>query len=305
MGLVGASGSGKSTLLNLLAGLADADTGAVWLDGERVQGPSEVLVAGHPRIRLVHQEYQLMPNISVRENISYALRFFDKTYRDFRVDQLLRLSRLMPVQYHTPKQLSGGEKQRVAIARVVAEKPTDGRTTVLLLDEPFSHLDLPNRLIAQRMLLDLVHHDRVACLFVTHDATDALALAHTLGIMQQGRLVQLGPPQTVYQQPLTGYVAQLTGPANLLRASHLPLLGLATTQPDHARCCLRPEHIRLTDTGIAATVRTVFFKGSFSEVEVAVTPQVRVRVLTHRHDLQPGQPIHIQADEAALWWLKA
>ena len=118
---------------------------------KRVPGPAEVLVPGHDDIRLVHQEYQLMPNVSVRENISYALRFFEKSYRDFRVDELLKLCRLTEVQDRIPRQVSGGEKQRTAIARAIADKPA-----VLLLDEPFSHLDLPNRLIVRDLLFDMV-----------------------------------------------------------------------------------------------------------------------------------------------------
>ena len=182
MALVGASGSGKSTLLSLLAGLTDADAGAVLLDGQRVPGPRDVLVAGHPRIKLVHQQYQLQPNVSVAANIAYGLRFYEKDYRDFRVDELLTLCRLETVRQQTPKQISGGEAQRTAIAIAIAEKPESGRaaisrgrsgrgqsgrTTVLLLDEPFSHLDLPNRALMADLLLDLVRQDTVACLFVT------------------------------------------------------------------------------------------------------------------------------------------
>ena len=182
MGLVGASGSGKSTLLNMLAGLADVDSGEVRLHGERVLGPGEVLVAGHPQIRLVHQEYQLMPNVSIRENILYAVRFFEKAYQQARVDELLKRCRLTDVQHRLPRQVSGGEKQRTAIARAVADTPA-----VLLLDEPFSHLDLPNRLIVRDLLFDLIRHESTACLFVTHDATDALSIADTLGILRNGQ----------------------------------------------------------------------------------------------------------------------
>ena len=94
-----------------------------------------------------------MPNVSVRENIAYALRFFEKSYRNFRVDELLKLCRLTEVQDRIPRQVSGGEKQRTAIARAIADKPA-----VLLLDEPFSHLDLPNRLLVRDLLFDLVRH---------------------------------------------------------------------------------------------------------------------------------------------------
>ncbi|GAA4396000.1 hypothetical protein GCM10023187_03590 [Nibrella viscosa] len=299
VGLVGASGSGKSTLLSLLAGLLDADSGEVSLNGKRVPGPSEVLVAGHTAIRLVHQEYQLMPNVSLRENIAYAVRFYEKEYQRFRVDELLKLCRLEAVQGHLPRQASGGEKQRTAIARAIAEKPA-----VLLLDEPFSHLDLPNRTLIRDLLFDLVRQEQTACLFVTHDATDALSIADEVGILQTGHLIQLGPPVVVYRKPITAYAARMTGPANIIRARHLPALGLAASYHPDACFCLRPEQIHLSVEGIPATVRAVFFKGSHFEVEAEVNRYVRLRLLTTRMDLDIGSAIQLQIAEDAVWWLK-
>lgn len=295
MALVGESGSGKSTLLSMLAGLTDADAGEVQLNGERVVGPSEKLVAGHPDIRLVHQEYQLMPNVSVRENITYALRFFEKAYRDYRVDQLLRLCRLTDVQDRLPRQVSGGEKQRTAIARAVADKPA-----VLLLDEPFSHLDLPNRLIVRDLLLELVREEQTACLFVTHDASDALSLANTLGILRDGRMVQMGTPKEVYRQPQTAYAARMTGIATIFKAKHLAALGLQEPYSPNTWLCLRPEQITLQAAGIPVTVQTVYFKGSHYELEVIVSRYLSVRLLTTRDDMEPGQHTFIGFDSAAL-----
>ena len=305
MGLVGASGSGKSTLLNMLAGLADVDSGEVRLHGERVLGPGEVLVAGHPQIRLVHQEYQLMPNVSIRDNILYAVRFFEKAYQQARVDELLKRCHLTDVQHRLPRQVSGGEKQRTAIARAVADTPA-----VLLLDEPFSHLDLPNRIIVRDLLFDLIHNERTSCLFVTHDATDALSIADTLGILRDGRLVQLDSPSEVYHRPATAYAARLTGPVNILKAKHLPALGLPellatdTYQPD-ALICLRPEQIHLDGTGVIGTVRAVFFKGSQSEVEVELSRYVCVRLLTTREDVRAGQEVGIRVEDGSVWPLKS
>lgn len=300
MGLVGASGSGKSTLLSLLAGLTDADSGHVRLNGERVAGPAEVLIPGRPDIQLVHQEYQLMPNVSIRANITYTVRFYDAAYQAFRVDELLRICRLESVQHRLPRQVSGGEKQRTAIARAVALKPA-----VLLLDEPFSHLDLPNRTIIRDMLLDLVATDRTACLFVTHDATDALSIAHTLGVLQAGQLLQLAPPVEVYRRPLTAYAARLTGPANVLKAKHLPALNIAVPLHPSATCCLRPEQIQLSDTGsVTAVVRAVFFRGSHFEIEADVSRYVRLRLLTTRDDLVVGQRVGLIVPPDALWWLR-
>ncbi|AKD56615.1 ABC transporter ATP-binding protein [Spirosoma radiotolerans] len=304
MALVGASGSGKSTLLSLLAGLTNADSGDVRLNGERVMGPAEVLVAGHKDIRLVHQEYQLMPNVSVRDNISYALRFFEKSYRDFRVDELLKLCRLTDVQSRLPRQVSGGEKQRTAIARAIADRPA-----VLLLDEPFSHLDLPNRLIVRDLLFDMVRQDTTgpdptSCLLVTHDATDALSIADSLGIMRDGRLIQLGTPVEVYQQPATAYAARMTGPVNVLKAKHLPMLDLPEKDNPNELICLRPEQIQLHEGGVSGSIRALFFKGSHYELEVELSRYVCLRLLTTRTDLHVGQSVGIRVDAEAVWALK-
>ncbi len=306
MGLVGASGSGKSTLLNLLAGLADADTGEVRLDDERVEGPREVLVAGHAHIRLVHQEYQLMPNVSIRENIAYSLRFFEKNYRHFRVNELLKLCRLTDVQDRIPRHVSGGEKQRTAIARAIAEKPSDGRTDVLLLDEPFSHLDLPNRLIVRDLLFDMVRQSQpelgaTSCLFVTHDATDALSLADTLGILRDGKLIQSGPPIDVYRRPVSAYAARMTGPVTLFKAKHLPALNLPETGNPDELICVRPEQIQLQNDGVPALVRAVYFKGSHYEIEVEVSRYVSLRLLTTQDGVRVGQRVGVRLTDESLW----
>lgn len=301
--LVGASGSGKSTLLTLLAGLADVDAGDIRLDGKRVPGPADVLVPGHDNIRLVHQEYQLMPNVSIRENIAYALRFFEKSYRDYRVDELLKLCRLTHVQDRIPRNISGGEKQRTAIARAIADKPA-----VLLLDEPFSHLDLPNRLIVRDLLFELVRRENnesspTACLFVTHDATDALSIADTLGILREGKLIQYGSPADVYHHPLTTYAARMTGPVTILKAKHLPTLGLPESNQSKAFVCVRPEQVYLADAGVPAVVRAVYFMGSHYEIDVDVSRYVSVRLLTTRSAIQVGQSVSFQLQEKAVWYL--
>lgn len=300
MGLVGASGSGKSTLLNMLAGLADVDSGGVLLNDKRVPGPSDVLIAGHPDIRLVHQEYQLMPNVSIRENINYAVRYFEKSYRTFRVDALLKLCRLTAVQDRLPRQVSGGEKQRTAIARAIADVPA-----VLLLDEPFSHLDLPNRLLVRDLLFELVREQQTACLFVTHDASDALSIADTIGILRDGQLIQLDTPEAVYHRPQTAYAAQLTGRVTVLPASDRPLLGLPKSDQSDQWLCIRPEQVQLTESGIPATVRAVFFMGSQYELEVSLNGQVTLRVLTARSDIEIGQTVMIRVDADAVWTLPA
>ncbi|MBO0939148.1 ABC transporter ATP-binding protein [Fibrella sp. HMF5335] len=296
--LVGASGSGKSTLLNLLAGLLDADKGTIALNGQPVAGPKDRLVAGHPQIRVVHQEYQLMPNVSIRDNIAYALRYYERAYRDQRVNELLRLCRLEAVQHHKPRETSGGEKQRTAIARAIAEP-----ARVLLLDEPFSHLDLPNRLLIRDVLIDLVRGtdsatnpgSGTACLFVTHDASDALSISDQIGLLQRGRLIQLDTPRRVYSQPKNAYAASLTGPINLIRGKHLPALGLPAVTNGDTEYGIRPEHIQIDPTGpVSGRVEGVFFQGRDTELLVRINRFVCLRVLTSQPDVAVGDEIRLR-----------
>jgi ABC-type sulfate/molybdate transport systems ATPase subunit len=291
VGLVGASGSGKSTLLNLMAGLLDSDDGNILFNEERVQGPSERLVAGHPQIKLVHQEYQLMPNITIRDNIAYSIRFYEKQYQEYRVKQLLALCRLDHVANRLPKQVSGGEKQRTAIARAIAEKPADGVPTALLLDEPFSHLDSANRDLIRELILDLVRNEKTACLFVTHDAADALSISDRIGILQNGRLIQLDTPQQVYRFPHNAYVAHLTGLANIIRAKHLPAMGIQHSFHPNATVCVRPEQFEIHDRGLfGGIIRRIFFKGHYSEVQIELSRYAKVTLVTDKPEgLAVGQ----------------
>jgi len=169
---------------------------------------------------------------------------------------------------------------------------------------------MPNRLLIRDLLFDLIYHDKIgsrstACLLVTHEATDALSIADTLGILRNGRLAQLAPPSVVYHQPATAYVARLTGSVNILKAKHLPMLGLPATDQPEALICLRPEQLVLDDAGVNGIVRAVFFKGSHSEVEVDVSRYVCVYLLTTRNDLQAGQRVRISVSASSVWPLKS
>lgn len=210
-GLLGESGSGKSTLLRIAAGLIDPNEGEVWLDNQKLRLASDQLIPSHPDIKIVHQDYNLSAPLTVHENIAYALRYYEKAYRDARVNELIELCHLQCVASHTAKSLSGGEKQRTAIARALAEE-----AKVLLLDEPFAHLDFPNRRRLTQTIRELAEQTNTACIFVTHDATDALSLSQQMGILKEGQLLQIGTPEEVYQQPVNLYVAELTGEVNVM-----------------------------------------------------------------------------------------
>lgn len=260
LAILGESGSGKTTLLHLIAALYEPDSGTLTLDNERITPPSEKLIAGHPDIKLVRQDYGLFPNMSIRANIAYELRYYEENYRNERVNKLLDISGLAHVQHHVPRQVSGGEQQRATIVKAIAEEPK-----LLLLDEPFSHLDAVNKRRLKNEVLNLIKAEEVSCIFVTHDVTDAYGMADELLIMQNGNALQLSSPEEIYRNPINQYVAEITGEISL--SSELKL----RTQHSTLRTLLRPEQVRVSEkSAIKATVFSVKFLGAYYEVELQV-----------------------------------
>ncbi|MCU0449167.1 MAG: ABC transporter ATP-binding protein [Bernardetiaceae bacterium] len=272
VGLVGRSGAGKSTLLRLLAGLANPDHGQIWLDGQLVKGPAHQLVPGHKHIALLRQDYGLAPTMNVFDNITYPLLAYPRAYQQQRVAELLALCRLQNVARKFPRELSGGEQQRVGLARALARPPK-----VLLLDEPFGSLDEGLRHEIRQDLRQIIRQGQITCLLVTHHPADALALADRVGALQAGRLVQLGAPRPVYAQPVSGYVAQLFGPANLLTVNDLRKIysGPLPPWPGEGTVCLRPEHLLPTapsEADFTSTVEELFFLGHGQMALVRAAP---------------------------------
>ena len=265
LAILGESGSGKTTLLHLIAALKEPDAGAVLLlEDKRITPPSQKLIAGHPDIKLVRQDYGLFPNISIRENIAYELRYYEENYRNKRVDKLLKLSGLDKVQKHLPREVSGGEQQRAVIVKAIAEQPK-----LLLLDEPFSHLDAVNKRKLKVEILRLIKAEEVSCIFVTHDVSDAYGMADYLAIMRKGKMLQLDAPQKVYQQPLNQYVAEITGEVNIVSHEWLESIGSGT----HS-VFIRPEQIAVSpESVLKAQILSVKFVGAYHEVLIQIGAQ--------------------------------
>lgn len=230
LAIVGESGSGKSTLLRIVAGLLDQSTGEVALGHLQVLNPAKKLVAGYDEIKLIHQDYQLFPNSTVAENISRPLLNFEPDYRKQRVKKLLAQFGLEPYSERFPRQLSGGQQQKVAIAQALAVE-----SEVLLLDEPFSHLDRiqKHKLIFE--LKELLHDTGTSVIFVTHELDDALRLTDSILILQKGKVVQKGNSRDLCEHPKTRYVARLFSPINLI--------------PDRIDSYIRPADVRLRTKG--------------------------------------------------------
>ncbi|CUU42730.1 sulfate/molybdate ABC transporter ATP-binding protein [Blastochloris viridis] len=208
--LLGPSGSGKTTLLRIVAGLEHADAGHIFLGGEDATAvPVQARGVG-----FVFQHYALFQHLTVIDNIAYGLKVRPRRLRPSRaairarVTELLELVQLPGIEKRYPSQLSGGQRQRVALARALAIEPK-----VLLLDEPFGALDAKVRRDLRHWLRDLQEKTGHTALFVTHDQDEALEIADRVAILNHGRLEQIGTPDEVYEQPVTGFVAGFIGEA--------------------------------------------------------------------------------------------
>jgi len=200
--VIGASGSGKTTLLRLVAGLEVPDAGVVSVEGRVVASPRRWVHPEDREVGMVFQDFALFPHLEVRENVAYGLRRLSRGDREARVRELLAAVGLEAYAGRYPHQLSGGQQQRVALARALAPEPR-----ALLLDEPFSNLDLPLKAELARDLGRLLARRRTPALLVVHDAEDVMALADRVAVLREGRIVQLGSPDRVLRAPVDDYVA--------------------------------------------------------------------------------------------------
>jgi sulfate transport system ATP-binding protein len=284
--LLGPSGSGKSTLLRAIAGLTGVDHGRIALHGRDVTHTS----ARQRGVGLVFQNYALFRHMTVADNIEFALRVrrVKRADRVQRRKELLRLVALEGMDERLPAQLSGGQQQRVAVARALAHKPE-----VLLLDEPFGALDAKIREELRRTIRQVQRELGITTVLVTHDQEEAFALADRIGVMNLGRLLEMGRPDELYTRPTTRFVATFLGAANLLlarqskhgihfangKSAGRPLGATAAGREQEVVAVLRPEEIELAPTRAslngnylaAGTVEELVFTGALERLRVRLT----------------------------------
>ena len=202
--LLGASGSGKSTILNIIAGLLDATTGDVYLDGQRI---NDIPISKRD-VHTVFQNYALFPHMNVFENVAFPLKLkkVDKKEIERRVEEALKMVRLAGFEKRPIQKLSGGQRQRVANARAIINEPR-----VVLLDEPLSALDLKLRTEMQYELRELQQRLGITFVFVTHDQEEALTMSDTIVVMNKGVIQQMGSPEDIYNEPANAFVADFIG----------------------------------------------------------------------------------------------
>lgn len=276
--VLGPSGCGKTTLLRLIAGFADPDAGSILFDDEPVFRPGRSVPPQRRKVGYVPQEGALFPHLTVAANITFGLPRRERG-RGPRVGELLELVGLVgELSGRYPHELSGGQQQRVALARALAPRPA-----VVLLDEPFTALDAALREGTRRAVSAALRTAGATAVLVTHDQAEALSLADQVGVMRDGRLVQLDAPETVYTRPSDTEVASFVGEAVLMPATvaggrarcALGTVEVAGGSPEGAvQLLIRPEQllIRGNGSGVPARVREISYFGHDASVRLDLMP---------------------------------
>lgn len=252
--LIGESGCGKSTLLKIIYGLLDLKQGSVFLNDEAVLGPAYNLVPGAPFMKYLSQDFDLMPFISVAENISQYLSVFYPEELKERTTALLEMIELTDFANKKVKTLSGGQQQRVALARVLAQKPE-----VLLLDEPFGHIDnfLKNSL--RRNIFKYAKENEITCIVATHDHNDVLPFMDRMIVLRNTGIIAEGNPMDLYNNPGNLYIASLFGEANRISMSQLKSYANA----DRTIIVYAHELKASQTSGLAVTVKETYPMGRY------------------------------------------
>lgn len=278
--IVGESGSGKSTLARLIAGLEQVDEGQIFLRGREVASERKALPPEKRGVGMVFQDYALFPHLTVAQNVAYGLAKGAAARK--RSADLLDLVGLASMGDRYPQELSGGQQQRVALARALAPEPS-----LLILDEPFSNLDVMLRHQLRNELFNILKKTGVTALFVTHDTQDALSVADEILILRAGRLVQKDQARKLYQQPESIYVASLFGDTLSLDRR----LREAFQCPFQRGCshAIRSEHLAINrdcDYVSRAKVLERQFLGTHSRLVLALDNGEQLTVTTREAQLE-------------------
>jgi ABC-type sugar transport system ATPase subunit len=274
--IAGATGSGKSTLLKILAGLIEPDSGEVLHRGKKVEGPLTKLIPGHDKIGYLSQYFELRNNYRVEEIFDYSNKI-----EETKAIEIFERCNITHLLKRRTDQLSGGEKQRVALARVLITGPD-----ILLLDEPFSNLDLAQKTSVKNVLATVIKAFQLTTVLVSHDPSDLLPFADIIHVMQNGQIIQSDSPHNIYYHPKDDYVAGLFGQYTVINNSLRAFLKI----PDNIKF-LRPEMLSIKP-GNQGIIQSTQFMGGFWQAKVIVNGQTMICNYTDS-SLQKGHSVSI------------
>ncbi len=325
--LLGSSGCGKSTLLRMLAGFEAPTSGQILLAGQDIVG-----LAPYERpINMMFQSYALFPHLTVWDNVAFGLHRegMPKNQIEERVTQMLDLVQLKPYSKRKPHQLSGGQQQRVALARSLAKRPK-----LLLLDEPLGALDAKLRQRTQLELVDIIEQVGVTCVMVTHDQEEAMTMATRIGVMSEGKILQIGQPAEIYETPNCLFVADFIGTVNIFKGQvevdepdhvviasadckHYVSHGITGTRGMGVHVAVRPEKMSIqTETVQDAdrespaevgfnqaqgVIEDLAYLGSLTTYHVRLDGGSVVKV-THTNAARHGSSAMTWGDRVYVWW---
>ncbi len=315
LALLGPSGCGKTTLLRLLAGFETPSEGEILFDGERVASPSLGLPPERRDVGVVFQSYALWPHMTVAENVGYPLKASGRKYsageaRDIVAEALERMG-LLQFSDRYPEALSGGQRQRVALARCLVQRPA-----LALLDEPLASLDVHLRHEMMEMIQEFHQALGGTLVYVTHDQSEAMALADRIAVFSRGSLLQVDAPHTLYREPRGEAVARFLGrgrvvdveltmpdgsssPVARCAGGEFPVRIEPGAAPGPARALVRPDDVRLDPQGIKARVLRGRYLGGRHEIEFELLGAPGAKLLCeHVEDLGPGSLVGLSISDA-------
>lgn len=258
LSILGESGCGKSTLLHLVYGLLHLENGAIFYNEKKLLGPTKTLIPGEPFMKLVAQEFNIMPFTTVAENLGSHLSRLDEEKDEKRIDELLEVVEMEAFKNTLVKNLSGGQKQRVALAKALANEPE-----ILLLDEPFSNIDVFRKNKLQRKIFNYLKENNISCITATHDSDEALAFSDTILMLQNGTEELFGTPEFIYKNVATEYQSGFFGEANLLPKN------LFSFEETSGETVVFPHQLAISEdkTTFDVTVKNCYFKGTHFLIE--------------------------------------
>jgi ABC-type sulfate/molybdate transport systems ATPase subunit len=275
LAVIGESGCGKSTLLKLIYGLYDLNEGQLFWNDIEILGPKYNLIPGMDFMKYLAQDFDLMPFITVAENVGKYLSNIYLEKKKERITELLEIVEMTDYANIKAKYLSGGQMQRVALARVLALEPE-----VLLLDEPFSHIDNFRKNSLRRKLFGYLKEKQITTIFATHDSSDILSFADEVLVLKNGQLIEMGNPKTIYENPKTKYIASLFGDVNEIERNRKIEL-------------IFPHQLMITDkSDFKVFVINAYFLGSYYLIEASY--KNNTIFFETENDLQIGSEVHLK-----------
>ena len=307
--IVGPSGSGKSSILRIIAGLLKPSKGYVYFYRQLISSNKNMIPTGERKIALMFQEDVLFPHLSVFKNIAFGIDDKSSIEKEQLVSHYLKEFNLLDKKNNFPNSLSGGEKQRVALARVLITEPK-----VLLMDEPFSNLDSNLRKEICNYTIEKLKNNNIPVIFVTHDIEEAMSISNKIIVMKKGKILQIDTPKRLYSNPTNKYVAEMLGsinkfeiksdiygkidtPFGKINCNKSNIKGNNCKTKKHY-CLIRPENINISKKGIKAKVINKYFLGASWSYQLDLGAKFPVLNITNcKKELKKNQYIRVNASK--------